>query len=954
MTKNVLSRGIYLVAALAFTACPTSNKCVTNADCKTAGQVCSVMSGTCVTDTGSGGGTGGGTTGGGTGGGTTGGGTGGGTTGGGNGGGGGTVVTSNGGETCDLATLITAGLVKGDTTGKMNDYEPPPSCSGFTNPGPDTTYKIMVPAGQRLTVRVTPDAPTATTDQFDPSVYLLLGPASNCSTTATDGGSGIVCLSGSDDPQVFEAVEGGSWLNTGTTDVEVIIVIDSGWDMGQPNADGGTTGGFANEGKFTLEARLGTPVAGDRCESAVTLTSGTTLMNQDLGGFGNDYLRGPSCKGSVSADMAYKVVALPAGQVLTVVVTPSAALDAVLNLSTSAASCGAACDTAVNAGAAGEAETLVHKNTSGADETVFLVVDGEGATTGTFSIVGTITAPPGDDTCNTPTPLTSGQAIAGHSFVNYTDDFNDLGTATGCGFQAGPDRVYSITVNNGDQVVIDVTPTAASAADPIINLVDGAGACGTACLANVDNGFEGEPEQLRYVNRSGAAQTYLVVVDSWFPATPADTFDVKATVSTPPPDDVCTGATALNAGAPLAGTTVNYSGDYGLGTGCATAGYAGADRAYAVRVPPFLRGSVTIAPLNTDGGTFAPSVSLVEGPAANCAVMPRVCAASVAGAVTTRTVSYFNQGDAGVDLFAIVDSASATGGDYTLTYATATPAVDDLCTTATTTLTVGTPVTANLTGFSFDYGTGSGCASNGGGGADRVYKITVQPSQALTLTATPTDTSTTAGPTLGLNVIKSTAAVCDSSARACVAGANATGRGLVATTTYINTSTLAEQLLVIVSDTVAGTANTGFTLATTSAAIPATEVCQSATPITASGTVAAINWTGFSRQYVLTSATMCASYPGADRVYSVTLNAGQTLTASTLRDTGSTADAALNLIEGPATNCASGATCLASDDAIGATADTVTYTNATAAMKTIYIVIGSWAAGNFTLTVQLQ
>ena len=113
VTSSVMSRGIFLVAALALTACPSGNKCTTNADCK-GGEVCSVMSGTCVTSTGMGGGIGGGGLGGGggAGGGGGGGGTGGsggGTTGGGSGGG---SQMNNGGDTCELATTITAEMAR--------------------------------------------------------------------------------------------------------------------------------------------------------------------------------------------------------------------------------------------------------------------------------------------------------------------------------------------------------------------------------------------------------------------------------------------------------------------------------------------------------------------------------------------------------------------------------------------------------------------------------------------------------------------------------------------------------------------------------------------------------------------------------------------------------------------------------------------------------------------------
>jgi hypothetical protein len=118
-----------------------------------------------------------------------------------------------------------------------------------------------------------------------------------------------------------------------------------------------------------------------------------------------------------------------------------------------------------------------------------------------------------------------------------------------------------------------------------------------------------------------------------------------------------------------------------------------------------------------------------------------------------------------------------------------------------------------------------------------------------------------------------------------------------------------------------------------------------------------LEWTGFSRAYAVAStATTCVQYPGPERVFSITIPAGQRLTATAVRDTGSMADPAINLIEAPASNCTSTPTCLDSsdDDFDGAAAETVTYLNSTNAPKTVFIIVGAWSQGAFNLTVTLQ
>lgn len=952
MNQHLLSRGFILAAALALTACPSTKKCTSNADC-TVGQVCSVMSGTCTAGTGGGiGTTGGGSTatGGGSGGGTTGGGTatgGGSTTGGGTatgGGGGGTMMT-NGGETCDMAVTVVAGSYQGDTTGKMNDFAPPPSCTGYTNPGAEVVYKVVVPAGKRLSVRVTPEIAT-TTNQYDPSVYLVPGPASSCSAMGVDGGSAVTCVGGSDHPTQYEAVEGAAWMNTTSGDLEIFVVVDSGWDMEYENDDGGSTGGVKPTGKFTLDVTLDTPPAGDRCEQPVALAAGQTL-NETLTGFSHDYGRTSTCSGSPSSDKAYEV-SIPAGQVLTLTVTPSSTLNVAIDYSTTAANCGVTCAEKVDTGPAGQVETWVHKNGTSAAQTVLVVVDGMDNTTGTYTINAVVALPPADDVCSGATVVTPGTPLTAQTLAGYTNDYT--GSMGSCTFRTGPDRVYTVDVPAGKRLEFTVTPSSTATLDAWLALTPTA-TCAMACEATADTGSGGDPETVKIINRGSTVVTYTVVVDSW---SGTGTFDVSAVLTTPAADEVCAGATALTAAAPLTNqTTAGYDSDYGFGTNCASSGVVAGDRAYLVSVPAGQRGTVTITPINGDGGTFGPSLSLVEGPATNCEVMPRVCAGGVAGATTVRSVSYYNQSASAKDVYAIVDSFAPAGGNFDLSYAAGVPAADDLCTTAATVLTSGTPLTSTLSGFVSDYNSGDNCSS-GASGPDRVFRFTVPALQVATLVATPADV-TGMGPDLVLNVIETSAAVCDSATRSCAAGINDTYEGEVETLAYVNVSNQAQQVFVVVGDFNPRSSNTGFTLDATNAAIPSGEVCQTATVISASGVTAGLSWMGFSGQYSFSDSS-CAYYPGADRVFSITLNANQTLTATVTPDASGMADPSVSLIEGPATNCVADAMCVASsDDPLdAATPEVVTVTNSSGAAKTYFLVIGSYADGTYSLNVDIH
>ncbi len=929
-----------LLAALALTACPTGNKCVTNADCtKPEARVCDPKSGTCTSGVdggGAGGGGGGAGGGGGSGGGSV--------TGGGTGGG---SVTNNGAETCGAAMLITPGTIEGTTVGKGNDYEP--SCTGDQMLGPDTVYKISVPAGQRLQATATPELSTSG-NQYDLAVYLIEAPESNCSTP--DGGTDLTCLAASDRPGA--SAESASYVNRGTSAVEVFVVIDSMTDMMITGTDGGV--GSSQQGKFTLVTTLSAPSGGDTCASAITLVPGTPLTNQNLGDFGNDYV-GPDtgsatdCFGSTAGDVAYTVT-VPAGQVLTVLVTPEAGFDPGLSVSESAAACDATCIATADRGSSGDPETYSYRNSGNAPKTLFIVVDGYDGSSGTFSIGATLATPPADDVCAAPVALTSGTPLTAQTIANYTNDYTSTGT-TGCRYANGPDRVYSINVAAGDRAVITVTPTAM--ADPTISLVDGAANCSMQCLVSTDRGFNGGAETLVYVNSTGTAQNYIVVVD--FYSTSMGTFDIVATVGLPPAGDVCGAAVALASGTPLtAQTTVGYTDDYSntsASVPCSSA-TSSADKVYAITVPPNQRGVVTVTPAAADGG-FNPSLNLVEGAAAVCSAMPRVCVAgsSAAHPNEAETVSLYNTTGTAKSVFAIVDGTNE--GTFNIAYTAGVPAADDTCTTNATAA-AGTQ-NHNLTGFVTDYNSGLNCL--GFAGPDRVYKVAaLGANQKYAFTLTPTGADGGFDPVISF--IPGTASTCDVAPRTCKGGMDLTFRNQAESGAFTNNTGVALDLYMVVADYEVGSTNRDYTLVSTVAAATAGESCQLPL-VLAPGVLAGQNTVGASADVVFapTSTATCEpTFPLPDKVYQVTIPAGQSMTF-TAAPAGQE-DLVLNVIDGPATNCNNVTACLLTvNDGFEGDPEIATYANSTAAPKTVFVEVSGYpAAGaatiNFSITLAVQ
>ncbi|MBK7669792.1 MAG: hypothetical protein IPJ24_00195 [bacterium] len=138
----------------------------------------------------------------------------------------------------------------------------------------------------------------------------------------------------------------------------------------------------------------------------------------------------------------------------------------------------------------------------------FFVVDGYGGAAGAFTLTFTTTpfvAPP--------TMCELIQDVTGTYFTGDTcDGYNNVATnACGVYTENGLEHYYEIQIPAGGYFTADVTY---DLEDGALWLLDSC-APGAACLGFADDTLGGDMETLTYTNTTGAAQTVILVLDSW-------------------------------------------------------------------------------------------------------------------------------------------------------------------------------------------------------------------------------------------------------------------------------------------------------------------------------------------------------------------------------------------------------------------------------------------------------
>ncbi|MFO0598371.1 MAG: hypothetical protein U0228_23905 [Myxococcaceae bacterium] len=274
----------------------------------------------------------------------------------------------------------------------------------------------------------------------------------------------------------------------------------------------------------------GGSLPGDTCATA-TLLSLPASVSHSLVGFSNDFVSGTvnGCRGTQGVDRMYRL-SVPAGERLTVTITPAAGFDPTLSLVTGTASAcvgtGALCAASADLGNAGDPETLTWTNTATTQATVYLVVEDYSATgtNQTYTLAVSSAPPTSGESCSNPIPAISGSSVS-RSPASFLNDYE--GAGTGCFTPStGPDFVLSYTVPNNRSLTVTATP--ASGLDVSLSLATSVAACGArTCVAGSNTGAAGVAETIGWNNTTGSTQTLFVIVDA--PTSPSGTVSVLGT-----------------------------------------------------------------------------------------------------------------------------------------------------------------------------------------------------------------------------------------------------------------------------------------------------------------------------------------------------------------------------------------------------------------------------------------
>ena len=562
----------------------------------------------------------------------------------------------------------------------------------------------------------------------------------------------------------------------------------------------------------------------------------------------------------------------------------------------------------------------------------------------------------GED-CANPIAITSGTYFGTTTGAASNFWFADVNLCQGVSSVGppSPDLVFSIAVPAGQRLTasLNTAPDGGSAWDSVLNIVDGAPACGVlgsdggtqglTCVSGSDNG---NPETGTFLNSGNSSKTALLMVKGYF-STSFGLFGLTTNVAAVPPGDLCESATVMDGGVQdgiLLSPATAFNDYSGSGTGCAFSS-SGPDLTFRTTVPAGQRLSWLAQP---DAGLDV-SVSLTTS-IAECGT--RVCVANSNAGTTgvLERATYVNRTASPVDVFAIVDGTSTTSnGFFSLSSVIDSQPMGDVCTTATP-LTAGTTLMGEtLVNFTNDYAGGTNCSTTFAG-LDRTYSFTLPGAQQALVTVTPSTGLNTA-----ISVVD-TSVGCGNGV--CVAGADNGVSGVADTLAFANPGSQPRTVFIIVDSSSASTPTT-FNIGVTATPIPPNDVCELAgAPITASMSVPG-TLTGKGNDYNWGSNQGCATgTTSRDAVHAVTIPAGQQLTA-TVATTAGAWDPTLNIVDGTTCVNTTAQTCL-----VGAAVNSVTtvgssevarFINTGTTPRTVFVVVDTsiTTGSDYSLTVDL-
>jgi len=817
---------------------------------------------------------------------------------------GGSAPDAGVGDRCQDAPRVGSGLYLGTTAGFTNDYTAANQQGCTATSGRDRVYSVLVDPGERVIASVEP-----TTPGFDSSISMVLGPPAQCDAIPR------VCVS-SDDSGGTTTINFASWSNTGMTAQEVMIIVD-GFSGSHP---GGT---------YNLDINVGAAPPGDTCATAQPLTPGVSTL-ATLDGHGDD-----NAAGSCSATFGYTPdavwsITIPAGQILTVDVTPSAALDTIISLMPGGTTCAGACLASANSNtAAGGTDTLTFANTSMAPRAVNVVVTGQIRTSGarSYSIRASTGSASMGDTCTSPQTLTPNTTVNA-TLAGFLNDPH--ATGPGCGAnEPGPDAWWSLTVPGGERALITVTP---SGMDTAITLT-AASCTPMGCLGNADNFGTNAVDQLAYTNPSLSPQTIYVIVDAF---SGASSYTLRADIGPAPAGDTCANARPLVTGMTLMSSLAGFVDDPRTG-GANCFNSTGPDAVWSLTVPAGERLTVVATP----SATLNTILSLIPAPAASCN-NGSACLVSANNGVTGQpdTLVWTNTSMAAVPVLLAVDSSGGAGTlDYTLSATLSPPPGGEVCANAQSLSLPGSSPSDTTTGFIDDYAFGSGCTFSSS--PDRVYAVSVPTNTRATFSLMPG-----AGTTARLSLVDT--ATCTPGSMVCASSSGSVSAGQSSTLVYDNVSAATRQVFAIV-DSPGGM----YGISTTSGVPTPGDLCQNAPAAIAASTMFSDTLAGFVDHYNTGSMpSPCRFSVGPDRVYAFTLPSMRRLTVTVIAS--GNWDPALSLVDSPASNCDRPAVCLAGTNVAGI-AETLRYSNVGAATQTLYLIVdGNTAAAGFDLNAVID
>ena len=331
---------------------------------------------------------------------------------------------------------------------------------------------------------------------------------------------------------------------------------------------------------------------------------------------------------------------------------------------------------------------------------------------------------PGD-----PTQHVTGDTSSAHG------EFSGLSGSDTCG-GSGPDIFYSLHLTAAARITATVTATGAGAADyvPVVDLL-----ASCADTAGLSCGGDGQSNAATDDNFSVAAGDYILVVDGYGGSAGTFTLDVTASAPvTPPANDICTGATALNVH--TAGDHVSVTGDTSVSFDnysspvCSQNGSKG-DLFYAINLTA--KSSLHVDVQAASGSNIDPILGLIPSCVATTEL---VC---VGGNVLPGNSLDIGSLAAG-NYILVVDGDTANGA-FTLNVSAGAAAAapsNDVCASATAlTAVTGPGTSATVTGTTIgaaDDGDSLVCGGETPGG-DVFYAFTLTADSHLTATLDLTD-----------------------------------------------------------------------------------------------------------------------------------------------------------------------------------------------------------------------